>query len=901
MLSLFGWLKRLWPRRLQDDDFQDELRAHFAIAKADKMADGADPDSAHYASLREFGNVTLVTEDARKVWTPAWVEAVRDFLSDVRYAVRTLRKDAGFSLTVAAVLTVGIGVNAAVFTMLKGMALTPLPGVEGASRLVNVFATTSAGRTIRLSYPEYQHLRDHDRAFSGLFGSVSASVGLGRGRSSRSIYAELVTGNYFQTLGVGAALGRTLLPSDEIAPGAHPVIVLSDGLWRREFGADPAIVGQTVEINDRPLTVVGVSAGNFHGSILPFDVDAFIPVMMAADLGFSFGSQQTSAAGIFADRHTSMFIPRGFLAPGVSAAAAAAETEALWPAMARQRPLNDPARQLKIVPFWKMPGSAQQTLLPILMVLAATGLLVLLIACANIAGLLLVRGVSRRGEIAVRLALGASRSRVIRLLTIESLVAALPGTVLGVVAAERGTVWLIAYINTIATQQINFNASVDGMVIAFAAILACVCALVFGLTPAITSSRINLVEVLSEASRRTVRGRVRGGLVVAQVAVSLLLLIGAGLTARSFDAALQANPGFEPAHLSAVVIDVKQNGYDAARGRTFYQRLLETARADAGIDSATLAAHIPMNFDDTPASRVSIDGYEPQPGEDLAFLTNTIASDYFRTLRITMLAGRAFEERDDEKSALVAIVNNTLAERFFARRQGGGDGAANAIGRRVRIADGDWRTVVGVVADVKYLRINEAPRPYVYLPFLQNYRPAMVVHTRGAAPGEVLTEQARAAVAAIDPNLPILVASPMTDRIKGSLFLQDFAAIMLFVFGAGGMALAALGIYGLVSYAVKQSTREIGIRMAIGATSGSVLRLFIGRGMRLGAIGAAIGTVSALAATRMFATLLYGVSATDPISFGRGLAMVAGAILIATLVPAWRAARTNPLAALRRE
>lgn len=293
--SFLGWLKGRWPRRLDDDDFQEELRSHFAIAQAEKIADGADRATAHYASLKEFGNVALATEDARKVWTPAWVETARDFVSDVRYAIRTLTKNPGFSLTVAGVLTLGIGVNAAVFILLKGMVLTPLTGVKGSAQLVDVFTTTSGGRAIRLSYPEYQYLRDHDQAFTGLVGSVNANVGLGRAQGSRSMTAEFVTGNYFQILGVRAQHGRTLLPSDEVAPGRHPVVVLSDALWRRDFGADPAIVGKTVEINNYSLTVVGVSDAAFHGTIVSYEVEVFIPLMMAADLGYNFGSQAQSA------------------------------------------------------------------------------------------------------------------------------------------------------------------------------------------------------------------------------------------------------------------------------------------------------------------------------------------------------------------------------------------------------------------------------------------------------------------------------------------------------------------------------------------------------------------------------------------------------------------------------
>jgi predicted permease len=382
--------------------------------------------------------------------------------------------------------------------------------------------------------------------------------------------------------------------------------------------------------------------------------------------------------------------------------------------------------------------------------------------------------------------------------------------------------------------------------------------------------------------------------VVAQVAVSLLLLVGSGLVTRSLEAARRTNPGFDASHVASISLDLKQNGYDESRGRVFYRQLLDAVRADAGTESATLAAYEPIAFLDTPSQRAAIEGYEPRRDEDLAFLSNTVGPDYFRTLRIALVAGRSFEDRDDENAAPVAIVNATLAQRFWA-------GPANAIGKRIRFANGDWRTVVGVAADVKYVRINESPRPYVYLPFLQSYRSSMILHARGLAPATVLVEQARAHVAALDANLPILSARRLEEHIDGALLLFTLTATMLFLFGVAGMALAAMGTYGLVSYTVKQSTHEIGIRMALGATGLSVVRVFLGRGLRLGAVGSVLGIVAALAFTRLLGSALYGVSATDFISFARALAIVLGGVIVATLVPAWRAARTNPLSALRHQ
>jgi len=891
---MFSWLKR---RRLDDEDFEEEIRAHLRIAADERIADGDDPESARLASRKEFGNVALTTDAARRVWTPWWLDMLHDQASDVRYALRSLAKNPAFSLAVVGVLTLGIGLNAAVFTMLKSMAVSPIAGVGGSARLAVIFAETNAGRDIQLSYPDYRYLRDHDRAFSGLMGSSAFKPTLGRGRGARQIWGELVTGNYFQILDVRAQRGRTLLPSDEIAPGRHPVVVISDGLWRRDFGADPDLVGKTIEINNYPLTVVGVADPAFHGTTVVYDVEVYVPVMMAPELGFRFGSQQTTPSGILSDRGAAVFYPQGYLRPGMTLANAAAETGALWATLSRDRPLADAAQQLRVVPFWRTPNGAPTVLLPTLVVLTAMGLLVLTIACANIAGLVLVRGVSRRGEIALRLALGATRKRIIRLLIIENLVLAVPGSLLGVLLARRTIPILVGYAEQLAApERVFFNVGVDSLVIAFAVLVACGSALVFGFVPALQASRVDLVSVINEdaSPRGATRGRLRAALVVAQVAVSLLLLVGAGLTTRSVEAARRANPGFDASHVTAITLEVKQNAYDDARGRVFYRQLLDASRAAAGIESATLAAFTPMGFLDTPSRRVAIEGYEPRRGEDLSFMSNTIASDYFRTLRIPLSAGREFADSDDEAGTPVAIVNTTLAQRFWG-------GAANAIGKRVRLGEGAWRTVVGVAADVKYARIDEAPRPYLYVPFLQSYRSGMTLHTRGAAPVNVLVDQARARVAALDADLPILHARPMASAMRGAFMLFDLAAAMLFVFGVTGMALAAMGTYGLVSYTVKQRTHEIGIRMALGAPSLSVVRDFLGQGVRLGAIGAAVGIVAALGVSRLLGGVLFGVSAFDGISFARALAIVLGVVTLATIVPAWRAARTNPLTALRHQ
>jgi len=879
-----------------DDDLQEEIRAHLKIATDARIADGADAKSARQASLKEFGNVTLTRESARRVWVPRWVDTLADVANDARFALRALSKNPVFALTVVGVLTLGIAVNSAVFTMMKSIALAPLSGVTDSAGLRVVFAETSAGRDVGISYPDFQYLRQHSALFTGLYGHRFMNVTLGRGRGAHPAFAEIVTGNYFEVLGVRAQLGRTLQMFDESAPGGPAAAVISDALWRRDFSSDPAIVGKTIEVNNTVLTVVGVTDPRFHGTIVSYDVDVFVPLMMGPDLGANFGSAEATPSAVFADRSATVVYALGWLKPGVTMAQAAAEIDRLWRDLARDRPSDGGVTRLRLVPFRSYPGSGQATVLPVLIALSAMGLLVLVIACANIAGLVVVRGVSRRGEIALRLAMGASRARIVRLLLVENLVLAIPGAILGVLVAGRAMPVLLGYAEALAApNRLFFNMQTDAMVIGFAALVACGSAFVFGFAPALRSARVDLLPVMKEdAPRGSARGGFRSGLVVAQVAVSLLLLVGAGLVTRSLKAAERADRGYSDADVTAVHVNLKANGYDEARGRIFYRQWLEAARSLPGVQSSTLATFTPMAFLETRSSKVEIEGYVLGRNEDLSMLSNAVGPSYFRTLRIPLMGGREFGERDDETSEPVAVVNRTLAERFW------GDTSA-AIGKKVRVGGGDWRTVVGVAADIKYVRINEAARPYIYVPFLQAYRAEAVLHLRGSASVDVLVDRARRAIVALDPELPIVSATSLASATRGALLFYSFMSSMLFVFGMAGMALAALGTYGLVSYTVKQGTHEIGIRMALGASGLAVVTGVLRRGVRLGLLGVALGTIAAFGVGRLLKNVLYGVSATDVTSFGQALVVVLGVVLLATFVPAWRASRTDPLKALRHQ
>jgi predicted permease len=869
------------------DDVEEEIRSHLAMAAQDRIADGERPEAARTAAVREFGNVTLTEEAARRVWRGRLVEYAGDVLQDVRYGMRLLARSPGFAVVVISVLALGIGANATVFTLFKALALKPLPGVNDSAHLAVVVGKTSGGRTTVMSYPDYQYIRDHDRAFSGLAGVTMEPFSLGLGTHGERVWGEMVTGNYFQVLGVGASLGRTLLPSDEIAPGRHPVAVIGDGLWRRAFGSDPNIIGRTILLNAYPLTVVGVAAAEFRGSVVSLVIDVFIPVMMQPQL---LPPDRLHA------RQTPMLWAMGRPRPAISFETATAQMAVLSSQLAAENPLEEFSQRAMVLPMWRSPFGAQTYMLPAIGLLSAMGGLLLLIVCANVAGLVLVRGLGRRGEIAARLALGASRGRILRLLFIENLALAVPGAAAGLLLTRLLLPLLRSGAMSSAPMQVYLDVSTDGLVVAFALLISCGSAFLFGFVPALQTSRVDLASIMKDdlSPRSATRGRLRSALVVAQVAVSVLLLVAAGLVMQSLEAARNADAGFDSRNVASVSVDVKPSGYDEGRGRVFYQQVLDSLRADEGIASASLAAFLPLTLVDGPSGVVRIEGYERRRDEDLSFLFNVVAPDYFQTLRIGLVAGRDFSRRDDPMTSGVAIVNEAMARRFWGTIPG-------AIGKRLSFGGEDWRTVVGVARNVKYARLTEDPRPHVYLPFLQRYVPNMTLQVRGSAASPHLLEQVRGRVQALDPNLPILSSRMLGEQTRVALNTFETAAAALMMFGVIAMGLAALGIYGLVSYTVKQSTHEIGIRMALGAQRAQVARRFLGRGLRLGGIGAALGTAGSFGGTRLLATLLFGVRATDVASYAAASALVLGITLVASLIPAWRAARISPIAALRQQ
>ena len=880
-MNPLGWL---FKRRAIERDLDAEIRNHFQMAITERIDAGEDPESARLAAINEFGNPLQAKEDAREVWRGGLVALLSDVWQDVRFGTRMLVKNPTFSLVVIAVLSLGIAGNAAIFSLFKGLALKPLPGVRDSATNSVLLSRTIDGRGIGVSVPDYRDIATQQQSFEGLTASMMVFASLGRGVDAERIIAELVVGNYFETLGVGAQLGRTLLPSDDVAPGQHPVAVISDSLWRRSYGADPAVLGKTIYLNGQPLTIVGVADREFNGTIVSMAMDVFAPLMMQPQVN---PPSRLDTRGIFG------LTTMGHLKPGVTTQTATAEADLFAVQLEAEHPNPNFDRRFEVVPIWKSPFGAQTYWLPAIGVLAGMGLLILLIVCANVANLVLVRGISRRGELGVRLALGASRARLLRLLFVENMVLAIPGALAGVALASVLLPFVASGAAASAPSRVYLDTSVDGYVLTFAIALSCACAIVFGFVPALQTSRVELTSVLTDLSPRLAsRGRLRSLLVVSQVAVSLVLLVVAGLVLRSYAAAINASGGFESSGVTAVSIDLQTAGYDATRGPVAITRLLDAMATEPAFDSSSLALNVPLSLVDNASRATNVEGYAPRTDEDMLFLYNIITPDYFRTLRIPVLAGRDFTRTDDTNATQVVIINEMMARRFWQTPE-------NAVGKRLRSGTADWRSVIGVVGDLKYSRLSEGPRPFVYYPLLQSYVPGFTIHARTTGDFAHAMRRVRDHVQAVDPTIPIVRSVSLSEQTSVALSVYRLAAGVLTMFGVMTIVLAAIGIYGLVAFTVQQSTQEIGIRMAVGAGRFDVAWDFLRRGALLAGVGAAIGIVFAVAASGAIRSLLYGVGALDVVAFSGGTAVVIAVALAASLVPAWRASKTDPLTALR--
>jgi macrolide transport system ATP-binding/permease protein len=811
-------------------------------------------------------------------------------LQDVRFGLRTLRKSPGFTAVAILTLAIGIGGNATVFSWIKATLLNPLPGVEHSEQIVAVETIMPSGEYHTSSYPDYRDIRDQNRVFSGVLGFelVGVDMSLRNDAPPERVWGMLATENYFDVLGVHAAMGRTFHQEPNQALNSDPYIVLGHSLWKRLFGSDPTVVGRTVHLNGHPFTVIGVAPRQFYGTITGIDAQYFVPMMM----------QPQILPGEDLEQRTPTFVHiMARLRAGATNTQAQAEMTSINTHLSEEYPNPNMPKGVGIylAPVWKVHYGVQDFLRSVLAFLMIVALLVLLIATVNVANLLLARATARVKEMAVRSALGAGRGRLVRQLIVESLLLAFAGGVGGIFLALWGVNLLAAFFPP-AHLPIALGVNVNPSVLAFTLVLSIVTGLAFGMAPAWQISRANLNESLKSSARTssdTASGhQLRDVLVISEVVLATVLLIAAGLLLRSLHKAERAGPGFNTNQVTIAAFDLSGNGYSDDRAVDYYDRLLERIRAYPGIESASLERFVPLWFTGRGYSTARIEGQTPKPNEDMGIDFNVVGPGYFRVAQIPLISGRDFAEQDRAGAPKVVIVNRSMANRFWPAR--------DATGHRVLIW-GDWRTVVGVVPDIKYHRMNEPPESFIYIPQLQADGTDANILVRSQLPAAAVIGDIRAAAKSLDSKVQPLETDTLDELLKLSMFANRTAASLATVLGVLGISLAVLGIYGVLSYGVNQRIREIGIRIALGAQRNHVLRLVVGRGLRLAVLGAAAGVIAASALTRWMGSMLFGVTATDPLTFAVVLLIVTVTAALAAYIPARRAMRVDPIIALRYE
>lgn len=811
------------------------------------------------------------------------------FLKDLRYGLRVLVKSPGFALIAVLTLALGIGANSTIFSWVNSTVLNPIPGVKNASRYI---AVSINGRDQDpLSYPDYRDLRDGNHSLSSLMAASSTPMSLTSNGHPERVWGILASANYFDSLGVHPILGRGFLPAEDSKPGGAPVVIIGYRLWQTHFGADRSVIGQKVRIDRHPFQIVGVAPRGFVGTQTGLSYDLWVPLMMAGD----FYSDATADV-LLHQRGTSWLLCVGHLKPGVTIDQAQADLGIVMSQIAARFPKEHVGKsEIMASPLWRAPFGANYYLHAILFLLLAIAGVVLLLACANVANLLLVRSVSRRREMAIRLSIGATRWRLIRQLLAESLILAMCGGGIAMLFTLWTAGMLGSFVPPVAEIPLSMAVSADRTVLFATLAISVLTGVIFGVLPALRSSRLEPAYVLKEesggASGGVHKARLSAVLVVAQVAMSLLLLVCAGLFIRSVRRAQQFNPGFNPHHVLLDDYDLSGFGYDRKSGLEFHRQLYDKLQTIPGVESATISGWIPLGFDSS-SYALEIEGYVPAPQESMDVQYAAIAPSYLRTLQIPLVAGREFTTADTDGSAPVAVVNSAFADRYWPHRQ--------AIGEKVR-ASGTWFTVVGVAQNSDYDHLGQKPQPFLYLPLFQEYDRRVAIYVRVAGDPLAVVGPVQDAVHSLDADLPLFDLTTLDSRIQLSTTTERLAGVFVGGFGLLALILAGIGIYGVLAYTTRQRTHEIGIRMALGAEPRQVLRLVLRQGLTLAVLGLAIGLAVCFALTRVFANQLFGVSATDPLTFLAVAGVLLAAAFLACYLPARRAMRTDPMVALRHE
>ena len=811
------------------------------------------------------------------------------FWQDVRYSLRMLLKAPGYAAIAILTLALGIGANTTIFSWINSSLLNPVPGLASPREVVSLTLSKPGDNPFPLTYPDVEAMRDGQQSFTGITACNFAQMSLtGKGKPER-VWGMVASANYFDVLGVRPILGRGFLPVEDEKPGGAPVAVISYRLWQTHFGANPDIVGQAIEINQHPYTIVGVTPAVFQGSQTGVRTEIWVPIMMEAQLN--------PLGDLLHDHHQFWLLAFGRLKPGVMPEQAQEEMTVLLKREVKNYPEEHKGHDsVTVYPLWRNPFGFNYflaTLLPILMTIAG---LVLLLACANVANLMLVRSVARRREIAIRMSLGASRWRLVRQLLVESLMLALAGGMIALMITSWTAGSLMKFIPT-TDFPVSLGIPVDRAVLLATMVISLLTGVIFGILPALRASGAAPVAVLKEdtgsASGGRRKARLTSGLVVAQISLSLLLLICAGLFIRSFMSAQQINPGFNSHNVLIATYDLFTAGYADEKGAQFDRQLVAKLEALPGIQSAALSDRVPLGFGGGSTS-VKPEGYVLPANESMETQVAIITPNYFQTLQIPMVKGRDFTLQDTKSSQRVVIVSETFVNRYWPNQE--------ALGKQLNSdLTHEWFTVVGVARDSKVNGLNEKPTPFVYLPQYQIYRSTIIIIARTTGDPLTFGKTVENTIHELNADLVVFDVTTLESREQIASFPQRVAGTFVGAFGLLALVLAAVGIYGVTAFTTRQRTHEIGIRMALGANKEDILRLVLGHGFRLTLSGVGLGLTASFALTRYLGSMLLGVTSTDALTFSSVAILLCAVALFASFIPAHRAMRVDPMVALRYE
>ena len=882
--TLIHRLTALFRRQRLEDDLDEELRSHLELATERNLSKGMSAEDARYEALRSFGGVEQTKELYREQRGLPMIETT---FRDLRFGLRMLRRNPGFSILAILCLTLGIGANAAVFSWIEGILFRPYPAVSHQERLLALTGTarSEAGHTL-VSWPDFVDLRRNCTLFDSFFVSKITGTTLSIGDHAERTTGSIVSDNYFDAIGVHPILGRGFEPGEDVGRNAHPVTVISYQLWKGRFNGDPKIIGKTQRLDGVVHTIVGVAPQGFYGTFVGWGMQFWVPASM--EEVFEAGGYKLE------DRDARWIEAFARLKPGVTLEQAQAEVSSVAKRLEADYPATNRGRSVKLWALWQTPFNNAGTLLPTLEIMLAVVVFVLLIACANVGNLLLVRSFARRHEMTVRLAIGAGRGRIVKQLFTEALILSAFGAAGGLLVAHWCRHALVLLFPARGGVAMHLPGEIDWRILVVSAGVCLLATLLLGLVPAMQTGKIDLTGALKADSAGVVgsRGRawVRSGLVVVQVSLSFVLLVGAGLLMQSLQKIRTSSPGFSTHEVLFTGVDLVSAGYDAQRAQNFQDELIDRVKALPGIEWAVFARMTPLSYGSFSSTPIAVDGIEVPPEERPTVEYNEVGPYYFATMGIPLVSGREFTRADDERAALVAIVNETTAAQYWRGR--------NPIGERVQVKD-RWMQVVGVAKDSKYRSVRETAKPFFYVPRRQNFSVGATLYIRTSmSPVTVATALARE-VHALDANLSPYELITLQEQVDRSTSPQLVAVTLVSVLGALALLLAVIGLYGVMAYTVSQSTRELGLRMALGADASNLLRLVISRGLALTAGGALLGAAVALGLTRLLGKLLYHVSPRDPLAFGAAFAVMTIAALAACFLPAWRATRTDPAEALR--